>query len=146
MKYNPLAVGPFVYVVGEVSGVQEYGACGQMVGRIEWSGLAALPCGGADIHGWVTGATRIANVEFFLDGGSVGSATLFGPPRTDVASTTQVQSCRISVNPANTPRGDHVLRTVATHVQVDRPPVALQRGVCDGPACNYYISAHTRNL
>src|ERR1700730_16894876 len=90
VKYNPLAVGPFVYVVGEVSGVQEYGACGQMTGRIEWTSPGALPCGGADIHGWATGATRIANVELFLVSGSLGGANFYGPERTDIPSTTPV--------------------------------------------------------
>src|ERR1700694_2271029 len=87
VKYNPVAVGSFVYVVGELSGLQTYGACGMMAGRIEWSNTNALPCGGAEIHGWVTGATKIANVEIFLDGGSLGSASLTGAPRTDVAAT-----------------------------------------------------------
>src|SRR4029077_5291260 len=44
VKYNPVAVGPFVYVVGELSGIQEYGVCGQMEGRIETNSLASLPC------------------------------------------------------------------------------------------------------
>src|ERR1043165_5048075 len=79
-KFNPVAVGPYVSVIGERSGLQSYGVCGQMDGRIEWTTPQALPCGGAEIHGWVTGATKIANVEVFLDGGSLGAATLTGPP------------------------------------------------------------------
>ena len=143
VKYNPLAVGPMVYVVGEVSGMQEYGACGQMTGRVEWTSLNALACGGADIHGWVTGATRIANVEVFLDGGSLGSATLFGPPRLDVVSTTPVQSWRISVNLDNTPRGDHTLRIVGTDINGNRRQFAAQRVFFNGPGSNCFIRRRT---
>jgi hypothetical protein len=143
VKFNPLAVGPFVYVIGEVSGLQEYGACGQMVGRVEWNSLLALPCGGADVHGWVTGATRIANVEVFLDGGSLGSATLFGPPRNDIASTTPVQAWRISVNLDNTARGDHVMRIVGTDINGNRRQFASQRIFFPGPGNNCFIRRRT---
>ena len=98
VKYNPLPVGPFIYVVGELTGLQTYGACGQMAGRIEWDSTAALPCGGAEIHGWVTGTTKIASVELFLDGGSLGPASFNNVPRTDIAATTPVQGWRVSVN------------------------------------------------
>src|SRR5581483_6858217 len=98
VKFNPIAVGPYVYVVGEVSGIQEYGVCGEMRGRIETNTLASLPCpstaGGptnAEFHGWVTGTNRIANVEIFLDGSSLGLATLTDTVRTDVPSQTPVQ-------------------------------------------------------
>jgi hypothetical protein len=143
VKYNPLAVGPFVYVVGEVSGVQEYGACGQMTGRVEWTSLGALPCGGADVHGWVTGATRVANVEVFLDGGSLGLATLFGPPRLDVVSTTPVQSWRLSVNLDSTAKGDHVLRLVGTDINGNTRQFASQRIFFNGPGSNCFIRRRT---
>jgi hypothetical protein len=79
VKYNPVAVGPYVYVIGELSGLQSWGVCGQMDGRIEFGTLQGVPCGGSEIHGWVTGTTKIANVEVFLDSGSLGSADLSGP-------------------------------------------------------------------
>lgn len=143
VKYNPLAVGPNVYVIGEISGLQEYGACGQMTGRIEWTSTAALPCGGADIHGWVTGATRIANVEVFLDGGSLGSATLYGPDRIDIPSTTPVQAWRISVNLDQTARGDHLLRLVSTDITGNRRQVASQRIFFSGPGSNCFTRRRT---
>ncbi len=128
VKHNPLAVGPFVFVVGEVSGVQEYGACGQVTGRIDWDGLGALPCGGAEIHGWVTGANKIANVELFLDGGSLGTDTeLVGPQRIDIPSTTPVTTWRIKVTLENTAAGEHVLRAVATDVLGNRRQFASTR-------------------
>jgi hypothetical protein len=134
VKFNPLAVGPMVFVVGEISGVQQWGACGQMAGRIELESTAALPCptttGGpttAEIHGWVTGATKIANVELFLDSGSLGPANLTGAPRTDIASTTPVQPWRIGVTLDATLRGDHVLRAVGTDINGNRRQFASQR-------------------
>jgi hypothetical protein len=134
VKFNPLAVGAFVYVVGEVSGIQEYGACGQMIGRIEFDSTAALPCptttGGptvAELHGWVTGATKIANVELFLDGTSLGTAALTGPPRIDIPSTTPVQSWRATVSLAANLAGDHVLRAVGTDINGNRRQFASQR-------------------
>ena len=33
VKWNPLSVGSLVYVVGEMTGTQTYGACGLMTGR-----------------------------------------------------------------------------------------------------------------
>jgi hypothetical protein len=144
IKYNPVATGPFVYVVGEVSGVQEYGVCGQMSGRIEFS-LASLPCpaatGGptnATVHGWVTGANKIANVELFLDGSSLGSAPTTdnsNPPRTDVPSTTPVQSWSIGIAlPSNlggpagmgNPGQVHYLTAVGTDVNGNRSQFASQ--------------------
>jgi hypothetical protein len=138
VKYNPLVVGAFVYVIGEVSGMQEYGACGLMTGRIEWTGTAALPCGGADIHGWVTGATRIANVELFLDSGSLGSATLYGPARNDVPSTTPVQGWRIAINLDSTAKGEHLLRVVGTDINGNRRQFGSQRVLFGGPGANCF--------
>src|SRR5439155_22332535 len=139
IKYNPLPIGPYVYVVGEVSGVQEYGACGSMTGAIEWSGLAALACGGADIHGWVTGATRVANVELFIDGSTQGVVNFFGPDRIDIPSTTPVQAWRVGVNLDNTTRGDHVLRAVGTDLSGNKRQFASQRVFFAGPGANCFI-------
>jgi len=110
VKFNPIAVGPYVYVVGQLTGVQEYGVCGSMTGRIETTALSSLPCptttGGptvAQFHGWVTGATRIASVQLYLDGNLLGPALITNDvPRTDVPSTTPVQNWRVVVTlPAN---------------------------------------------
>ena len=139
VKYNPVAVGPYVYVIGERSGLQSYGVCGQMDGRIEWESPQTLPCGGAEIHGWVTGATKIANVELFLDGGSLGAATLTGPPRTDVPSTTPVTPWRINVNLDATSKGEHVLRAVRTDILGNRRQFSSVRVVFGGPGQNCFV-------
>jgi hypothetical protein len=139
MKYNPVAVGPYVYVIGERSGLQSYGVCGQMDGRIEWDSPQTLSCGGAEIHGWVTGTTKIANVELFLDGGSLGAATLTGPPRTDVPSTTPVTPWRINVNLDATSKGEHVLRAVGTDILGNRRQFASVRVVFGGPGLNCFV-------
>ncbi len=136
VKYNPTAVGPNIYVIGEISGLQAYGACGQMTGRFEYDSLNALNCGGAEIHGWVTGAQKIANVEIFLDNSSLGQATLGGPPRIDVPSRTPVQTWRISVNLDQTARGERTLRAVAEDVFGNRRQVAIQRVFFPGPGTN----------
>jgi hypothetical protein len=138
VKYNPVAVGPYVYVIGERSGLQSYGVCGQMDGRIEWDSPLALPCGGAEIHGWVTGATKIANVEVFLDGGSLGAATLTGPPRTDIPSTTPVTPWRIAVNLDQTAKGEHVLRAVGTDINGNRRQFSSVRVFFNGPGQNCF--------
>ena len=145
VKYNPVAVGPYVYVIGERSGLQSYGVCGQMDGRIEWTTPQALPCGGAEIHGWVTGATKIANVEIFLDGGSLGAATLTGPPRTDVPSTTPVTPWRINVNLDTTPKGEHVLRAVGTDILGNRRQFSSVRVVFGGPGQNCFTRRRASN-
>jgi hypothetical protein len=136
VKYNPLAVGPLVYVVGELSGLQTYGACGQMSGRIEFTGVSALACAGAELHGWVTGALKITNVELFLDGGSLGSANLTGPPRIDVPSTTPVTPWKIAVNLDQTPKGEHVIRAVGTDASGNRRQFASVRVLFPGPGFN----------
>lgn len=147
VKFNPTAVGPFVYVVGALTGVQEYGVCGQMTGRIETNSLGSLPCpttaGGptvAELHGWVTGATRIANVELFLDGNSLGSGTLTNDvARTDIPSTTPVQNWRVVISlpanlggPPSTPSApnqgrEHVLTAVGTDINGNKHQFASQR-------------------
>ena len=110
VKWNPLSVGSLVYVVGEMTGTQTYGACGQMTGKIEFELDRGTVCGGAEIHGWVTGTLKITNVELLLDGGSLGSASLSGPPRIDIPSTTPVSTWRVAVNLDAITRGEHVLR------------------------------------
>ncbi|GAC1395061.1 MAG: hypothetical protein NVSMB68_11950 [Thermoanaerobaculia bacterium] len=136
VKYNPVAVGPFVYVVGSMSGLQTYGACGQVAGRIEFDGTQSLNCGGAEIRGWVTGDQKIANVELFLDNGSLGTSSVNGVPRTDVSSRTPVYTFRVSVNLDATARGEHVLRAVGTDSAGNRRQFASQRVFFNGPGAN----------
>ena len=136
VKWNPLNVGPLVYVIGELSGLQTYGACGQMTGRIEFTGVGGLGCAGAELHGWVTGATKITNVEVFLDGGSLGSASITGPPRNDIPSTTPVTPWKITVNLDQTAKGDHVIRLVGTDINGNRRQFASQRVAFPGPGAN----------
>ena len=139
IKYNPLSIGPQVYVVGEISGLQQYGDCGQMAGRIEWDSTKALVCGGAQIHGWITGANKISNVELLLDGGSLGSADMSGPLRTDIPSTFPVQSWRINVNLDATAKGDHLLTAIGTDINGNRRQFASQLVFFPGPGSNCYM-------
>ncbi len=149
VKYNPVAVGPFVYVVGETTGLQTYGACGQMAGRIETGNVSALPCGGAEIHGWVTGAQRINTVEVFLDNTttrtstSLGLAALGGPPRIDVPAKTPVFTWRLSTLLDTTARGNYVLRAVGTDANNNRRQFASQPLFFPGPGQNCFNRRRT---
>jgi len=136
VKHNPLAVGPYVYVVGENSGLQVYGACQIVTGHIDWDNTSALNCGGAEIHGWVTGSQKIASVEVFLDGGSLGTASLSGPARTDVPSKTPVTPWRINVNLDATTAGLHLLRAVGTDSLGNRVQFAAVPILFGGPGQN----------
>lgn len=136
VKYNPLVVGPYIYTVGEMSGLQSYGACGVVTGRIELESVGHLPCGGTELHGWVTGTQKIANVELFLDNGALGAATIGGPTRTDISSRTPVQGWRINVNLDSITRGEHVLRAVGTDILGNRRQFASQRIFFPGPGSN----------
>jgi hypothetical protein len=138
VKFNPTAVGSYVYVVGERSGMQSYGSCNIVTGHIDWDGTTALTCAGAEIHGWVTGTQKIANVELFLDAGSLGSATLGGPPRIDVPSPngTPITAFRINVNLDATTRGEHILRAIGTDALGNRKQFASQRVFFQGPGLN----------
>jgi len=120
VKHDPIAVGPLVYTIGELSGVQTWGSCGQMTGRVELDNVAQLVCGGTELHGWVTGDQKIANVEVFLDSGSLGAAPPSSVPRNDVPSRTPVQTWRLNVNLDNTPKGLHTLRAVGTDILGNR--------------------------
>ena len=136
IKYNPLAAGAFVYVIGEESGLQEWGACHRATGRIELDSIAYLTCGGSEIHGWVTGTQKIVNVELFLDNTSLGAATVGGPQRTNVSSTTPVFNWRINVNLDSTARGEHLLRAIATDSLGQRRQFAFKRIFFGGPGTN----------
>jgi hypothetical protein len=136
VKWNPLSVGSLVYVVGEMTGTQTYGACGLMTGKIEFDSIAGTLCGGAEIHGWVTGTLKITNVELLLDGGSLGSASLSGPPRIDIPSTTPVSTWRISANLDAITRGEHVLRAIGTDAAGNRRQFSSQRIFFPGPGSN----------
>ena len=134
VKYDPIAAGAFVYVVGEESGVQEWGACGRATGRIELDSPLHLSCGGTEIHGWVTGTNKIVNVELFLDNTSLGSTSVGGPARTDVSSTTTVFTWRIpNINLDATPAGSRVLRAIATDALANRRQFASKRLYVPGP-------------
>jgi len=136
VKWNPLSVGSLVYVVGETTGTQTYGACGMMTGNIEFDTIAGTVCGGADIHGWVTGTLKITNVELFLDGGSLGSAALSGPPRIDIPSTTPVSNWHVFANLDTTTKGIHVLRAVGTDINGSRRQFSSQSILFPGPGSN----------
>jgi hypothetical protein len=136
VKWNPLAVGSLVYVVGELTGEQTYGACGLMTGEIEFDSLAGTVCGGSEIHGWVTGTLKITNVELFLDGGSLGSASLAGPPRIDIPSTTPVSTWRVFANLDAITQGVHVLRAVGTDASGNRRQFSSKTILFPGPGFN----------
>lgn len=136
VKWNPVAVGPYIYTVGEETGLQSWGACGQVSGRIELDSVFHLSCTGAELHGWVTGAQKIVNVELFLDNGALGAAALDGRSRPDVSSKTPVQNWRINVNLDATTRGEHVLRAVGTDIFGNRRQFASKRLFFPGPGSN----------
>src|SRR5688572_7901324 len=116
VKHQPVVVGPFVYVIGEKSGLQSYGSCGQVTGRIELSSPKHLTCGGATLHGWVTGINKIERVEIFLGSTPLGPAILGGPLRNEVSSKTPVSPWSIRINLDTTPRGEQQLRAIGTDV------------------------------
>ena len=135
-KHDPIAVGPYVYVIGERTGLQTWGACGNSVGQIELVSPLHLTCGGAELHGWVTGAHKIINVELFLDSTALGAASLSGTLRPEISSTTPVHNWRINVNLDQTARGDYSLRAVATDILGVRRQFASMRVFFPGPGQN----------
>ena len=136
VKYNPTVVGSQVLLVGDNSGLQAYGGCGIAAGKIELEGVYSLQCAGSELRGWVTGTQRINNVEVFIDGTSLGFASLDGVPRTDVASRTPVQPWRIRVNLDTTARGEHTIRAVATDANGVRRQFASRTLFFSGPGAN----------
>jgi hypothetical protein len=135
---NP-RICPYVYTIGEVTGLQSWGACGLMTGKIELDNVTQLFCGGTEIHGWVTGVQKVSSVEVFLDNGSLGPATISTLPRTDVDSRTPVFTWRATVNLDSTAKGDHVMRIIATDALGNRRQVASQRMFFPGPPSNCTI-------
>lgn len=137
VKYHPIAIGSYVYTIGEMSGLQTWGACGEMSGRIEWDSAAIMSCGGSDIHGWVTSSQKIVNVELFLDNGALGAANLLNTyPRNDVPSRTPVITWRVNTNLDQQARGEYTLRAVGTDARGNRRQFASQRVRFEGPGQN----------
>lgn len=136
VKHNPVAVGQYVYVIGEDSGVQSWGSCGVAAGRIELDSPFNLTCGGAQIHGWVTGQQKIVNVELFLNSTALGAAAIGGPLRYDVSSPTPVTQWRLNVNLDNMARGEYQLRAIATDALGTRRQFAMKRLFFQGPGQN----------
>lgn len=136
VKHNPVVVGPYVYVVGEKTGTQSWGACGQVTGRIELESPFHLTCNGAEIHGWVTGVQKVVNVELFLNNTTLGSAQLGGVPRNDVSSKTPVTMWRVAVNLDQTARGEYTLRAIGTDIVGNRRQFASKRLFFPGPGQN----------
>lgn len=136
VKHDATSIGPYVYVIGERTGLQVWGACGVVAGRIELDSPFHLTCGGAEIHGWVTGEQRIINVELFLGDQPLGAATVGGPLRNDVSASTPVSAWRINVNLDATARGEYVLRAVGTDASGNRRQFASKRLFFPGPGQN----------
>ncbi len=136
VKHNPVAVGQFIYVIGEETGVQSWGACGVAAGKIELDSPFNLTCGGAQLHGWVTGQQKIVNVELFLNNTALGAAALGGPLRYDVSSPTPVTQWRLPVNLDTTTRGEYQLRAIATDALGNRRQFAMKRLFFEGPGSN----------
>jgi hypothetical protein len=136
VKHNPVATGQYVYVIGEASGVQSWGACGVAAGRIEIDSPTNLICGAGQLHGWVTGQQKIVNVELFLNNTALGAATIGGPLRYDVSSPTPVTQWRLNVNLDNTARGEYQLRAIATDALGNRRQFAMRRMFFQGPGQN----------
>ncbi|MHB0969109.1 MAG: LVIVD repeat-containing protein [Thermoanaerobaculia bacterium] len=135
VKHDVMTVGPYVYVTGEKTGVQVYGVCNQMAGAIEFDTLSGLPCGGAEIHGWVTGETKITEVELFLDNASLGLASL-GKLRPDVSSRTPAVGWSMSVNLDQTAEGQGMLRAIGTDINGNRRQFASRNVYFPGPGGN----------
>jgi hypothetical protein len=136
VKHNPVVVGPFVYVIGEETGLQSYGSCAQVTGRIELDSPRQLTCSGANLFGWVTGQQKVVNVEIFLDNNPLGPATLGGPLRTNVSSNTPVTPWNIKVNLDSTARGEYQLRAIGTDILGRRRQFASRRVFFEGPGQN----------
>lgn len=136
VKHNPVVVGPFVYVIGETSGLQSYGACGEITGRIELDGPQQLTCNGGRLHGWVTGQQKIVSVELYLDNTPLGVATLGGVLRDEVSSNTPVTPFQLSVDLDDTPRGEYRLRAIGTDIFNRRRQFFVQHIFFEGPGSN----------
>jgi hypothetical protein len=136
VKHNPVVVGPFVYVIGESTGVQSYGSCGQVTGKIELDSPRHLTCGGSTIHGWVTGVNKVQSVELFLNNTPLGPAKLGSVLRTDVSSKTPVLPWTIKVDLDATARGEYTLRAIGTDVLNRRRQFYSQRLFFEGPGQN----------
>jgi hypothetical protein len=136
VKHNPVVVGPFVYVIGEETGLQSYGSCGQVTGRIELDSPRQLTCGGANLYGWVTGQQKIISVEIFLNYTPLGPASLGGPLRTNVSSNTPVSPWQIKINLDTTARGEYQLRAIGTDILGRRRQFANRRVFFEGPGSN----------
>ena len=98
--------------------------------------LTDVTCGGAEIHGWVTGVHKMVNVELFLNNTVLGAANLTGTLRNDVSSTTPVLPWRVNVNLDATARGDYQLRAIATDALGNRRQFAMKRVFFNGPGQN----------
>lgn len=136
VKYNPLLVDDSIYVVGAQSGLQVWGACGTMNGAVEFDTVQSLSCGGAEIHGWVTGPERITRVEVFLDGTSLGLATLTENARTDIPSVTPVLGWRLPVNFDQQARGNATLTVVGTDILGNKRQISSKTLFFNGPGSN----------
>jgi hypothetical protein len=118
-----------------MSGLQTWGSCSQLMGKIEIESTQVFNCGGAELHGWVTGTQKVNSVEVFLDGASLGLATM-PSTRDDISSHSPVFNWRIPVNLDNTAKGEHLIRVIGTDALGNRRQFASQRILFNGPGAN----------
>jgi hypothetical protein len=134
-KYNPIAIGPYIYVNGELSGMQVWGTCGSFAGRIDFDSVNGMSCGGSQVRGWITGTAAITRIEVFLGSTSLGTATITGP-RHGISSRTPVYQWVVNVNLDDTPQGMQTLRAVATDGGGNQRQFASQDAFFPGPGSN----------
>ena len=136
IKYDPLLVGSFVHVIGELSGIQKWGSCDQMAGYVNFDFIAALPCGGAELYGAVTSKHKLTSVEVYIDERSLGFAHL-GEERYDVDNASgPIRSFSINITLDNETRGEHLLRGVGTDIFGNRRQFWSKEVFFPGPGEN----------
>lgn len=136
VKHDPIAVGPYVYVIGELSGLQQWGACGLIAGAIDFDGLQTSgPCA-FELHGWVSSATPISSVSVFLDGTLLGRDTELTKARPDIPTATPARGWEVNVNFENVSAGTKTLRAVATDTTGNQFQFATMAVQFPGPPSN----------
>jgi len=136
VKSDPLVTSRFVHVIGSQDGVETWGGCDDVIGRIDTDDFPQLTCGDIEIHGTVTSGVTISVVDLILDDRYLGTATLGASSRRADLPGAVVRNWSLRTNFGIVQPGNHRLTAIATDVHNKEHRFASQTVFLAGTKCS----------
>jgi hypothetical protein len=137
IKSDPVATGRFLHVTATGGGLETWGGCDEVTGRIATDDFPKLTCSDVEVHGTVRSATTISVVDVLLDNLYIGTATLSAVTGEVGSPGAPLQTWSLRTNFGIVARGDHRLTAVAMDVNLKEHKFASQTVFLAGTTCTH---------